>query len=420
MKHSSSKYAGIIKSLGPGLLMAGAAIGGSHLVQSTRAGADYGFALWWAIFLACLFKYPFFEYGPRYSAATGENLLQGYQKIGKWALAVFIVFTICTMFIVEAALVLVTAGLAGNVTGLTLNPVLWSIIVLVVIIVILLLGKYPVLDLLMKIIIVVLAVSTVFAVVSIFISTDLQSTTIVSTDYLNIAGLLFIVALMGWMPSIVDISVWHSLWSIERKVQTGHQPTISEARFDFNLGYIGTTILAFAFLSLGAMVMSGSGESFSNSGVAFAGQLVALYTNILGSWSGPIISMAAFITMFSTTLTVTDAYPRVIKSASELVFPAVKSRDLGNKVHFISMLVLSLIALAIIAFLMSGIKNLIDVATTMSFMTTPVLVYINYRVVIGPDMPEEARPGLGMRVFSWAGITFWTAFALIFLYIRFA
>ena len=29
-----------LKSIGPGLLFAGAAIGVSHLVQSTRAGAD--------------------------------------------------------------------------------------------------------------------------------------------------------------------------------------------------------------------------------------------------------------------------------------------------------------------------------------------------------------------------------------------
>ena len=33
-----------LKSLGPGLLFAGAAIGVSHLVQSTRAGADFGFS----------------------------------------------------------------------------------------------------------------------------------------------------------------------------------------------------------------------------------------------------------------------------------------------------------------------------------------------------------------------------------------
>ena len=41
-----------IQKLGPGLLFAGAAIGVSHLVQSTRAGADFSFGLIWALLLA--------------------------------------------------------------------------------------------------------------------------------------------------------------------------------------------------------------------------------------------------------------------------------------------------------------------------------------------------------------------------------
>ena len=44
-----------IKNLGPGLLFAGAAIGVSHLVQSTRAGADFGLGLLWALLLVNLF-----------------------------------------------------------------------------------------------------------------------------------------------------------------------------------------------------------------------------------------------------------------------------------------------------------------------------------------------------------------------------
>ncbi|MEM1002339.1 MAG: divalent metal cation transporter, partial [Bacteroidota bacterium] len=58
-----------LKKLGPGLLFAGAAIGVSHLVQSTRAGADYGMGLLWALILVNLFKYPFFEFGARYTGA---------------------------------------------------------------------------------------------------------------------------------------------------------------------------------------------------------------------------------------------------------------------------------------------------------------------------------------------------------------
>ncbi|MEY5042977.1 MAG: hypothetical protein RJA19_204, partial [Bacteroidota bacterium] len=47
--------------LGPGILFASTAIGVSHLVQSTRAGADYGWGLVGAIVLANVAKYPFFE-----------------------------------------------------------------------------------------------------------------------------------------------------------------------------------------------------------------------------------------------------------------------------------------------------------------------------------------------------------------------
>ena len=78
-----------LKKLGPGLLFAGAAIGVSHLVQSTRAGADFGFGLLWALLLINLFKYPFFQFGPRYAIATGESLLEGYQKLGKGVLIAY-------------------------------------------------------------------------------------------------------------------------------------------------------------------------------------------------------------------------------------------------------------------------------------------------------------------------------------------
>ena len=44
----------VISKLGQGLLFAGAAIGVSHLVQSTRAGADFGFGLIWALILLSL------------------------------------------------------------------------------------------------------------------------------------------------------------------------------------------------------------------------------------------------------------------------------------------------------------------------------------------------------------------------------
>ena len=44
-KPSTLTRAGLVQSLGPGILLAAAAIGGSHLVASTQAGALYGLGL---------------------------------------------------------------------------------------------------------------------------------------------------------------------------------------------------------------------------------------------------------------------------------------------------------------------------------------------------------------------------------------
>ena len=58
-------------------LWAGAAVGVSHLVQSTRAGASFGLGLVVVVLAANFFKYPAFQFGPRYAAATGTILLEG-------------------------------------------------------------------------------------------------------------------------------------------------------------------------------------------------------------------------------------------------------------------------------------------------------------------------------------------------------
>ncbi|MFH1568216.1 MAG: divalent metal cation transporter, partial [Gemmatimonadota bacterium] len=68
--------------LGPGLLLAAAAVGTSHLVQSTRAGAEYGLTFALPIVLVCLLKYPVFRFAAVYAAATGNTLIEGYARRG--------------------------------------------------------------------------------------------------------------------------------------------------------------------------------------------------------------------------------------------------------------------------------------------------------------------------------------------------
>ena len=152
------------RKLGPGLLFAGAAIGVSHLVQSTRAGADYGWGLLWALLLVNLFKYPFFQFGPRYALATGESLLDGYFKMGKIYLWLYFFLNMATMFTIQTAVTIVTAGLASNLFGLSTNMIYWSIGVTAVCYSTLLIGRYQFLDKVIKAIILTLTISSILAV----------------------------------------------------------------------------------------------------------------------------------------------------------------------------------------------------------------------------------------------------------------
>ena len=311
-----------LKKLGPGLLFAGAAIGVSHLVQSTRAGADFGWGFLWVLLLVNLFKYPFFQYGPRYSLATGESLLHGYYKMGKGYLWAYLALNLVTMFTIQTAVTVVTAALASQVFGLSGTLALWSVIITVVCFLILLLGKYQLLDKVIKWVMMLLAVSSVVAVSMAFFNYD-KSISFTQVFPLEGSGLLFLIAFMGWMPAPLDISIWHSLWALEKK--KSQQTSIKESLFDFNVGYVSIIILAMCFMGLGAFVMHGTGSSFSNQGSVFAGQLIHLYTSNLGQAAYGIIAIAAFTTMFSTTLTTLDGSPRVMSQAVQLLFKKEKN-----------------------------------------------------------------------------------------------
>ena len=111
-----------LQTLGPGILFASTAIGVSHLVQSTKAGANYGFTLILFILAANIFKFPFFEFGSRYASATGTSLLDGYRKMHWGILLLYLLITLSSMFFVCAAVCFVAAGFFENLLGIQSPP----------------------------------------------------------------------------------------------------------------------------------------------------------------------------------------------------------------------------------------------------------------------------------------------------------
>ena len=396
-----------LSRLGPGLLFAGAAIGVSHLVQSTRAGADFGWGLLWALLLINLFKYPFFQYGPRYAQATGETLLDGYYKLGKGYLWAYFFVNIATMFTIQSAVTVVTAGLASKLFGLTNDIVHWSIIITIFCGLLLIVGRYQLLDKIIKVIITSLAISSILAVSIAFVKNE--SSLSLQQVFPEGSGLLFLIAFLGWMPAPLDISIWHSIWTLEKNKSQLKKTTLKESLFDFNVGYIATTLLAICFVGLGALVMYGTGIEFSSKGVVFAGQLIELYTSNLGDAAYGLIAIAAFSTMLSTTITTLDASPRAMSKTIQLLFNSFKSFYLPW------LLILSIGTIAIFLLLLSEMGKLVQIATVLSFITAPLYAFLNYRLVISKQMPENHRPNKELRILSIIGLLFLSGFTLFYL-----
>lgn len=410
------------KYLGPGLLYAGAAVGVSHLVQSTRAGAVYGLELLPIVLLANILKFPFFEVGTRYTLETGQSLLDGYEKEGRWALWVFYLVSVGTMCIIVATVTLVTTGIFQNIAGVALPPWVMATLVLSACAFLLGGGRFQALDLIMKWIVVGLTLSTILALVFSFFGSvpRTNSTPGFIFDLGKVEDVSFLIALLGWMPIPVEAAVWQSEWTLAKKKEieanTDYETNKRWVLFDFHLGYWGTTILAVFFLLLGAQMMFSTGKTFSNQAVAFASELIQIYTDSLGEWARPVILMAAFFTMFSTTITCFDAYPRVVSDATERIFPATERFGLGKQYWFWLGFVF-FGSIGILYFFLTSMKGLVDFATSVSFLTAPILATIHHRILFSKNRAN--KPGNAYFLLSCIGLVFLYGFSTYFLKLRF-
>lgn len=397
-----------LRALGPGLLMAAAAIGASHLVASTRAGAEFGWQLAWLILAVNLLKYPFFAAGARYTAATNESLLHGYLRQGRGYLLLFTGLNTIAAIASTAGVTMLTAAMLTLFIPLSID--ILAFIVLISSLALLILGHYALLDKLTKVIMFCLTLTTLIAVALAFNVPSILSPDFISPSPWQWGHIGFLVAMMGWMPAPIEVSSWNSLWLLEK--QKNQSITKKQAVFDFNFGYLITALLAIVFLALGSLVMHGSGEHFSASGVKFASQLITLYSQILGHETRYLIGAVALLCIFSTTVTVIDGYSRTLNMGWQLLTQKNESQKRLTGV----MLTISALGLAIVLFFKGALLPLLEFVMILAFMTTVVFAWLNYKLMTSSALPETDRYGWKMRSLSIFGLLYLVGFASLFIY----
>jgi len=410
MHPTASTWHTRLNALGPGILMATAAIGGSHLVASTQAGAIFGWQLFWLIVVINVLKYPFFRFGIEYTLATKKSLVEGYQSKGPWFFYSFIGLNIIAAVVNTAGVLLLTASLLHYALPMSISVTLLCWLILAVCLVILLLGHFKALDNVAKAIMGLLTLATVIALVIAVSNGAMNDGALASVDYIGpspyeLAMLGFMVALMGWMPAPIEISALSSLWLKEKQSQ--QTVTRAQGLFDFNVGYWLTAALALVFFSLGVLVQYGQNNEIALGGVAFAKQLIDMYASTIGEWARPLVSVIAFLCMFGTTLTVLDGYARTLNESHKLLGFKQSKHSLN-----VWLILQSLAGMAVILFFKSALGPMLTFAMTLAFVTTPIFAWLNFSLVRSePSIQHSKR----VRTLSWVGLVYLIGFALAFI-----
>jgi len=400
--------------IGPALLFSGTAIGTSHLVQSTRAGAIYGLALFVVILAACILRYPAFRFGVDYGHSARRSLIAGYRELGAWAPIVFALFSLPIMIIIYAALSMATAGIFIAVFDVAVSVQLTAFGVLVVCGALLVAGGYDWLDKINRVLVAFLVVSTL--IVTALVLPEVNWSTLGSTEWVaDPKALLFVVALVGFMPNALDVSVASSMWQAEaeRDEATHASTSLKDARLAFFGGYALTVFLALCFCIIGAGVMNANGVVPETSAPGFARQIIGLYSSTLGDGAAVLAAIAALSIMLTTVLAAVDIGGRFVASLwqeasgndTQAVFKTVYRTALPAAI---------LASGAILAFLPGSFTALLDLATSASFVFAPIVATLNHLVVTRGDMPDEARPSPAMRGLNLTAIALMAGLAVVF------
>ncbi|WBU88100.1 NRAMP family divalent metal transporter [Cellulophaga omnivescoria] len=419
------KITTLLKNLGPGLLFASMAIGTSHLVLSTKAGAQYGWIMLIPIVLANILKYPFFEFGIRYTNATNKTLIEGYLNRGKGYLWFYALITLVSTFTILAALYLVTSGLLINLfklTNVSINLV--AFVLFGFISALLIIGKYVFLEKSLKIIVSILGIALlVTTVIVVFKGKVDEVANFKPPTLFSNTSILFIIGLVGWMPTAVETSSWLSMWTIEKQKLTSKKLNLKEALSEFNFGYIITAILAIFFMTIGCLSLYGTNTEMSSSAVGFADQLINLFTVHIGEWTTIFVATAAFATMFSSCMTAHDAIARVSIDVLQKLKNKTNNNTIGtnkrSKSYFtLAVLVLAVINLGVIVFFNSNMGKVVALATFVSFIVAPIVGYMNLKNVMSDDVASEDKPKKWLKLLTYAGILFLSLFAVYYCYIE--
>ena len=328
-------FFGILKQLGPGLIISAVIVGSGELIVTPKLGAEEGFKLLWFIILGCLLKvFVQIELG-RYAITRGRttlealNTLPGPRILVSWVLWIWLGMFLC--------LVPQVAGMVGGTaTALRLGGVAVSVPTLAILIgavtaVLLILGRYQLVEKSSIIMVAIFTFTTMVAVGA------LQFTEFAISPAQLASGFTFqmpesLVTAFGAFGIIgVGASelIYYPYWCLEKgyaaKVgaddgtpewQEAAKGWLRVMRVDAWVSFFIYTSATIAFYLLGAANLHARNMKVES------GQMIEtlshMYRSAFGEWSLWLFLIGAIVVLYSTIFGATASNARLFADALNL------------------------------------------------------------------------------------------------------
>jgi Mn2+/Fe2+ NRAMP family transporter len=410
-------FGGVVKQLGPGLIISANIVGSGELIVTTKLGADVGFTLLWFIILGCMIKvFLQVELG-RYTISKGKTTLEALNSVPgprfkvSWLVWCWLFMFVATFFQLGG----MVGGIAGvfKMGGSEVSDWIWGLIITGSCAVLLFVGRYGFIEKFSTFMVAGFTIFTIFAVFSLY-----------WTDY-GITGAQIAEGLSFRLPPNFEIAfaafgvigvgaselIYYPYWCLEKGYARYVGPKddtpewterakgwIRVLRWDAWLSMVIYTGATVAFYALGAAVLNAQGLTVEKSDLIPT--LSAMYSESFGETGLWIFLLGAFAVLYSTIFISTASNSRLTVDALRL-FGVIKIDDAVKRQKWIRIACIGLPALYFIFFVtIEDPVALVLVGAIAQALMLPFLcfgaLYFLYR-----ETDIELRPGKLWVVMLW-------------------
>jgi manganese transport protein len=327
-----TRFGGILRQLGPGLIITASIVGSGELIVTPKLGASAGFTLLWFIVLGCILKvFIQIELG-RFTLARGlttletMNLVPGPRVVVSWLLWLWLIMFAATVFQV--------AGMVGGVAsilaiaGVTLPTSTVAIVIGVVTAILLVVGRYKLVESASTWMVVAFTICTMVAVIALQFTPYAVTTHNLAEGFSFKLPASFTVAFAAFGIIGVGASelIYYPYWCLEKGYarhvgrSDGSAGWAERARgwmrvlnADCWVSCLVYTSATLAFYLLGAAVLGGKGLDVNNADMIQT--LSHMYVETFGAWSLWLFLIGAFAVLYSTIFVATASNARLLVDA---------------------------------------------------------------------------------------------------------